>query len=448
MPADNMMEKPTASPVAGAPASGSHTPDKPKNASEHRKSSKPIMEKRRRARINESLGQLKTLILDALKKDSSRHSKLEKADILEMTVKHLRNLQRVQMSGALASDTAVLNKYRAGFSECMNEVTRFLSGCEGVNTEVRTRLLSHLSGCMGQMMALNYPQPSPAHQHQHQHPHVAQPLHVQLPPAVPVGGVSVPCKASPSEAASPKVYGGFQLVHAPDGQLAFLIPNPAFASASTPLIPLYAHAVNGSPTRSGSVPAGTPPVQGMTSFPGGAKAGSRTAVSAESDSGEAVWRPCKNTVNRTGSSGDFARASPLAACGHRRRARVNLTERLVRRPGRENPANQTARGRARGQSVIPPLAEQLSRGEEAHARPVSACRVTEPHEPASKLIRTVEDEAMNLFIKVPLPDSGSRFTSSKSLQFQGVRRVCLGLQNELRSSGESKDPFTVSFVTQ
>lgn len=96
------------------------------------------MEKRRRARINESLGQLKTLIMDALKKDvrtthiykthtthksqrndfllkfqtrikylcccccfcqSSRHSKLEKADILEMTVKHLRNLQRLQMSG-------------------------------------------------------------------------------------------------------------------------------------------------------------------------------------------------------------------------------------------------------------------------------------------------------------------------------------------------------------
>lgn len=35
----------------------------------HFQSSKPIMEKRRRARINESLGQLKTLILDALKKD-------------------------------------------------------------------------------------------------------------------------------------------------------------------------------------------------------------------------------------------------------------------------------------------------------------------------------------------------------------------------------------------
>uniref|UniRef100_A0A8C7WXJ7 BHLH domain-containing protein n=1 Tax=Oryzias sinensis TaxID=183150 RepID=A0A8C7WXJ7_9TELE len=52
-----------------------------------RLSSKPIMEKRRRARINESLAQLKSLILDALKKDSCRHSKLEKADILEMTAK-------------------------------------------------------------------------------------------------------------------------------------------------------------------------------------------------------------------------------------------------------------------------------------------------------------------------------------------------------------------------
>lgn len=36
MPADTM-EKQTASPIAGAPASGTHTPDKPKNASEHRK---------------------------------------------------------------------------------------------------------------------------------------------------------------------------------------------------------------------------------------------------------------------------------------------------------------------------------------------------------------------------------------------------------------------------
>ncbi|CAG5896297.1 unnamed protein product [Menidia menidia] len=59
------------------------------------------MEKRRRASINESLAQLKTLILDALGKASSRNSKLDMADILEMTVKHLQNLQRAQMAAAL-----------------------------------------------------------------------------------------------------------------------------------------------------------------------------------------------------------------------------------------------------------------------------------------------------------------------------------------------------------
>uniref|UniRef100_G1MDS3 BHLH domain-containing protein n=1 Tax=Ailuropoda melanoleuca TaxID=9646 RepID=G1MDS3_AILME len=54
-----------------------------------RRGTRPRGGKRRRARINESLSQLKTLILDAFRKDSSRHSKLEKADILENTVRHL-----------------------------------------------------------------------------------------------------------------------------------------------------------------------------------------------------------------------------------------------------------------------------------------------------------------------------------------------------------------------
>lgn len=296
MPADTM-EKQTASPIAGAPANGSHTPDKPKNASEHRKSSKPIMEKRRRARINESLGQLKTLILDALKKDSSRHSKLEKADILEMTVKHLRNLQRVQMSAALSPDASVLGKYRAGFNECMNEVTRFLSTSEGVNTEVRSRLLNHLSSCMSQMMSMSYPQQPPSQQ-----AHLAQPLHVQLPSTLPIngaagaGGSVLGSKLSPAEAVSPKVFGGFQLVPASDGQFAFLIPNPAFASATAPVIPLYANAgvpvaVNASPAHGGSAPSAASPVHGMTSFSGGSQAVSPVGVSTGSESSEAVWRP-------------------------------------------------------------------------------------------------------------------------------------------------------------
>ncbi|XP_077462731.1 hairy-related 6 isoform X2 [Stigmatopora argus] len=273
MPAD-IMEKSSSSPVAATPASMNSTPDKPKTASEHRKSSKPIMEKRRRARINESLGQLKTLILDALKKDSSRHSKLEKADILEMTVKHLRNLQRAQMTAALNTDPTVLGKYRAGFSECMNEVTRFLSTCEGVNTEVRTRLLGHLASCMTQINAMNYPS-------QHQIPPVPGPTHppfgqpmVQIPGSspqvLPMSGV--PCKGAPSPSTLPnsdatKVYGGFQIVPANDGQFAFLIPNAAFAPGG-PVIPVYAN----SPGTPVAVPAAVSP-------------------GAPSGNTDSVWRP-------------------------------------------------------------------------------------------------------------------------------------------------------------
>lgn len=295
------MEKSSISPTVGSSATSPQTPDKPKSASESRKSSKPIMEKRRRARINESLTQLKTLILDALKKDSSRHSKLEKADILEMTVKHLRNLQRVQMTAALTADPTVLGKYRAGFNECMNEVTRFLSTCEGVNADVRSRLLGHLSSCLGHMVAMNYTQPA-------NNPaavpggHLAQPLHVQLPATVPVsGGVSnlQQCKLSPAEAVSPKVYGGFQLVPAADGHFAFLIPNPSFASSSGQItsIPLYANANLPVTLNSANSKLAASPTQGMTSvsfgpnIPGVSQTHSPLGVSTGPDSSESVWRP-------------------------------------------------------------------------------------------------------------------------------------------------------------
>ncbi|XP_054716111.1 transcription factor HES-1-A-like [Uloborus diversus] len=120
-------------------------------ASENRRATKPIMEKRRRARINQCLSELKTLILDALNKDPSRHSKLEKADILEMTVRHLQNIQRQQMAAAISTDSSVLNKFKAGFNECATEVSRYVSRIEGVDPALRQRLLSHLSNCLTTM---------------------------------------------------------------------------------------------------------------------------------------------------------------------------------------------------------------------------------------------------------------------------------------------------------
>lgn len=137
-----------------------------------RKSKKPLMEKRRRQRINNCLGQLKTLVLQAMKKDTAHYSKLEKADILEMTVKHLRSMQRRQISSALAADPSVAAKYRVGFNECAHEVVRYLNSLEGVNDDVRCRLMNHLSGCVQSVNPPTVPL-------QTQTP--IQPLQVQIP---------------------------------------------------------------------------------------------------------------------------------------------------------------------------------------------------------------------------------------------------------------------------
>ncbi|KAJ8984911.1 hypothetical protein NQ317_012157 [Molorchus minor] len=66
-------------------------------ASESRKIRKPMMEKKRRARINDSLESLKKILLEfdpeSGKKTGQKTAKLEKADILEMTVRYLENLR-------------------------------------------------------------------------------------------------------------------------------------------------------------------------------------------------------------------------------------------------------------------------------------------------------------------------------------------------------------------
>lgn len=155
-----------------------------KRASDNRRSNKPIMEKRRRARINNCLNDLKTLILDAMKKDPARHSKLEKADILEMTVKHLENLQRQQNAMSQATDPNVMNKFKAGFNECAQEVSRFAD----IDPMTRRRLLAHLNNCINgvktelpkprqsavQVHILPSPPSSPEQDHNSQPPHPAQ----------------------------------------------------------------------------------------------------------------------------------------------------------------------------------------------------------------------------------------------------------------------------------
>ncbi|KAK5879606.1 hypothetical protein CesoFtcFv8_022707 [Champsocephalus esox] len=94
-----------------------------------RKKRRGIIEKRRRDRINSSLSELRRLVPSAFDKQGS--GKLEKAEILQMTVDHLK-LQATAGKGYFDAQALALDFLSLGFRECVTEVSRFLSSVEGL----------------------------------------------------------------------------------------------------------------------------------------------------------------------------------------------------------------------------------------------------------------------------------------------------------------------------
>merc|ERR1712244_168394 len=108
---------------------------------QYRKVMKPLLERKRRARINACLDELKDLMVYALQSEGESISKLEKADVLELTVKHLRKLRRHQML-TLAPPAAAEDRYQSGFAACASEVNRCLTSIPSVEAGLRTQLMS------------------------------------------------------------------------------------------------------------------------------------------------------------------------------------------------------------------------------------------------------------------------------------------------------------------
>jgi YRPW motif-containing protein len=107
-----------------------------------RKRKRGEIEKRRRDRINDCLNEIKELVPNALEK--SNVNKLEKAEILQMAVDHLRMVAHNNPDRSAGRGLAELQS--AGFRECMGEVSRYLVAVEGMHVEepLRLRLMSHL----------------------------------------------------------------------------------------------------------------------------------------------------------------------------------------------------------------------------------------------------------------------------------------------------------------
>ncbi|XP_077156345.1 hairy/enhancer-of-split related with YRPW motif protein 2 isoform X1 [Paroedura picta] len=205
-----------------------------------RKKRRGIIEKRRRDRINNSLSELRRLVPTAFEKQISPLScslpyppsfrrdfsgntrecsrkmevgkgsaKLEKAEILQMTVDHLKMLQATggkglplkllrmfqliqnvaciqpvlpqlhpTLNGYFDAHALAMDFISIGFRECLTEVARYLSSVEGLDTSdpLRVRLVSHLSSCASQREAAAMTS-SMAHHHHHHHHHPLHPHH-------------------------------------------------------------------------------------------------------------------------------------------------------------------------------------------------------------------------------------------------------------------------------
>ena len=119
-------------------------------------------------------------MVTALKSEGESITKLEKADVLELTVKYLRKLKRQNALGLTPSATYAA-KFRVGYVHCAQDVSRFMTTMQQqpqqpnnnsvVDVHVSTRLLAHLANCCQALesmppsvvsMAMSPPPPPPA----------------------------------------------------------------------------------------------------------------------------------------------------------------------------------------------------------------------------------------------------------------------------------------------
>ncbi|XP_076766027.1 enhancer of split mbeta protein [Xylocopa sonorina] len=132
-----------------APVGGMEYEEPVSRTYQYRKVMKPMLERKRRARINRCLDELKDLMVTALQAEGENVAKLEKADILELTVRHLHTLRTARRL-TLTPENSYADRFREGFTQCAQEVSSFLSTpvAAAVHPAAGAQLMRHLGGCL------------------------------------------------------------------------------------------------------------------------------------------------------------------------------------------------------------------------------------------------------------------------------------------------------------
>ena len=119
---------------------------------QYRKVMKPLLERKRRARINKCLDDLKDLMSECFQNNGESTVKFEKADILEVTVQHLRKLKQQKEQNA-QNNIAAQQSFRSGYIQAANEVSRCMASLPKVDVQFGTKLMTHLGLRLSQLEA-------------------------------------------------------------------------------------------------------------------------------------------------------------------------------------------------------------------------------------------------------------------------------------------------------
>ncbi|XP_073407722.1 transcription factor HES-7-like [Dendrobates tinctorius] len=106
-----------------------------------RKILKPVVEKQRRDRINRSLDEMRVLLLNLTGNQKLRNPKMEKADILELTVIYVQNVTRMKTHEPQRWVSPAEKFYLSGFRDCLDRTEDFI---QDISPTAKARFLDEL----------------------------------------------------------------------------------------------------------------------------------------------------------------------------------------------------------------------------------------------------------------------------------------------------------------
>ncbi|KAG5675572.1 hypothetical protein PVAND_005466 [Polypedilum vanderplanki] len=186
---------------------------------------KPILEKRRRDRINGSLDELKNLLLAIKQRDPLRYARLEKADILEMVVKYLKDLKKRRQAMIAAMEPMLFRSFKMGYLDCTRTTIDFINEIE-TPAERKQQIIDHISKECMKTLQNQCPMTNFTQHHEIMFANVNPPEHfITFPPLL---------TTSPSEMEWPSLEE--KLGFSPIGKTKFMLPDLPSSSSTSSLL--------------------------------------------------------------------------------------------------------------------------------------------------------------------------------------------------------------------